>query len=80
MSRFLEAKPLHTLLIETLESHKGSLTDTQLLRQLKKLNGDLNNRMFNKVLLRLELEGLIHVFTLTKNRRRIELVPQQEKR
>jgi hypothetical protein len=79
MSRFLEAKPLHTLLIETLESHKGSLTDAQLLKQLKKLNSDLNDRQLNKVLLRLELEGLIHVYTLTKNRRRIELVPRKEK-
>ena len=68
------------MLIETLESRKGSLTGAQLLKLLKKLNGDLNNRMLNKALLRLELEGLIHVFTLTKNRRRIELVPPTKKR
>ena len=75
MSSFLEAKPLHTLLVEILESNKGSLIDSQLFKQLKKLSGGLDDRLFNKVLMRLELEGLIHVFTLTKNRRRIELVP-----
>jgi len=74
MSSFLGAKPLHTLLVEILESNKGSLIDSQLFKQLKKLSGGLDDRLFNKVLMRLELEGLIHVFTLTKNRRRIELV------
>jgi hypothetical protein len=78
MSRLLEAKPLHTLLVETLES-QGSLIDTQLLKLLKKSNSDFNERAFNKLLLRLELEGLIHVSALTKNRRRIELVPLKEK-
>lgn len=79
MSRFLEAKPLHTVLVEILESNKGSLSDAQLLKMLKKSNRELSDRVFNKILLRLELEGLIHVSTLTKNRRRIELVPQQKK-
>lgn len=79
MSRFLEAKPLHTLLVETLDSNKGSLDDAQLFKLLKKSNHDLSDRGFNKVLLRLELEGLIHVSTLTKKKRRIELVLQQKK-
>jgi len=74
LSRFLEAKPLHTLLVEILDSNQGSLTDTKLFRLLKKSNSGLNERVFNKVLMRLELEGLIHVYTLTKTRRRIELV------
>ena len=80
MSSLLEAKPLHTLLVETLESHQGSLIDTQLLKLLKKSNNDVNDRVFNKLLLRLELEGLIHVSALTKNKRTIELVPPREKR
>ena len=80
MASFLEAKPLHTMLVEALESSNGSLTDAQLLKLLKKSNRDLNDHSFNKVLLRLELEGLIHVSTLTKNRRRIELARQEEKR
>ncbi len=79
MSSFLEAKPLHTLLMETLDSNKGALNDAPLFKLLKKSNHDLNNRGFNKVLLRLELEGLIHVSTLTKKKRRIELVLQQKK-
>jgi hypothetical protein len=79
VSRFLEAKPLHTLLVETLDSNKGSLDDAQLFKLLKKSNHDLSDRGFNKVLLRLELEGLIHVSTLTKKKRRIELVLQQKK-
>jgi len=64
--------------METLESNRGSLTDSQLLELLKKSNSNLSNQAFNKVLLRLELGGMIHVSTLTKNSRRIELVPQSE--
>ena len=79
MSSLLEAKPLHTLLVETLDSNKGSLNDTQLFKLLKKSNRDLSDRIFNKVLLRLELEGLIQVSTLTKKKRRIDLVLEQKK-
>ncbi|UCD72832.1 MAG: hypothetical protein JSW01_05110 [Candidatus Bathyarchaeota archaeon] len=79
MSSLLEAKPLHTLLVETLDSNKGSMNDTQLFKLLKKSNRDLSERIFNKVLLRLELEGLIHVSTLTKKKRRIDLVLQKKK-
>lgn len=79
MSSLLEAKPLHTLLVETLDSNKGSMNDTQLFKQLKKSNRDLSESTFNKVLLRLELEGLIHVSTLTKKKRRIDLVLQKKK-
>jgi len=79
VSRLLEAKPLHTLLVETLESHQGPIIDAQLLKLLKKSNSDFNERVFNKLLLRLELEGLIRVSALTKNRRRIELVSSKEK-
>lgn len=79
MSGLLEAKPLHTLLVETLDSNKGSMNDTQLFKLLKKSNSDLSQRIFNKVLLRLELEGLIHVSTLTKKKRRIDLVLKKKK-
>ncbi|RLI05200.1 hypothetical protein DRO26_02880 [Candidatus Bathyarchaeota archaeon] len=63
--------PLQHRVIETLKS-MGSCDDTELLRVLKK-EVDINMPMLNKVLLQLEIRGLICVYNTTKDKRKIEL-------
>ncbi len=69
--------PLHTVMIELLQ-RKGPATDTDLLSMMKEVYSDLSFNVYNKELMRLEIEGLIHVSTLTKGKRRVELLKKAE--
>lgn len=72
MSKLWYVQPLHTSLVEVLLKRGGSSTDTEILRALKKSYGELSLRELNKTLMRLEVDGIIHVSTLTKNKKRVE--------
>jgi DNA-binding HxlR family transcriptional regulator len=72
MSKLWDVQPLHTSLVEVLLKRGGSSTDTELLDALKKSYGELSLRELNKTLMRLEVDGIIHVSTLTKNKKRVE--------
>ncbi len=76
MSKLWGALPLHTAVVEFLEKRQGVSTDADLLKALKEYYEDLSFREFNKTLMRLEVEGIIRVFTLTKNLKRIEMVSE----
>lgn len=65
--------PLHTVMIELLQ-RKGPATDTDLLSMIKEVYSDISFSVYNKELMRLEIEGLIHVSALTKGKRRVELL------
>ena len=73
MSKLWDVQPLHTSIVEVLIKNGGSSTDTELLRALKKSYGELSLREMSKTLMRLEVDGIIHVSTLTKNKKRVEL-------
>ncbi len=73
MTKYWSALPLHTCIVEILLEKGGALTDTELYQALRQSYGDLSFRELNKTLMCLEIEGIIHVFRLTKNRRRVEL-------
>lgn len=62
--------------MEFLEKRQGVSTDADLYKALKEYYEDLSFREFNKTLMRLEVEGIIRVFTLTKNLKRIEMVSE----
>jgi len=66
-------QPLHTTIVEFLQKKRGATIDVELYNTLKKNNNDLSFRHFNKTLMKLEIEGIIHVASLTKNKRHIEL-------
>lgn len=51
-----------------------SITDTDLLNELVKNGFDVNMSMLNRVLLKLEILGLISVSWVGKDKRRIEFV------
>jgi hypothetical protein len=67
--------PLHTAIIQILK--KGALTDNELFEILKDENKDISFRNLNKTLIKLEIGGKIHVSTLTKGKRRIELIAKK---
>jgi len=56
----------------------GSITDKTLAKNLIKDGYNLSDGLFNKILLDMEIMGLINVSWLTKDTRRIEIVSKQE--
>jgi len=56
----------------------GSITDKVLAKKLIKDGYNLSDDLFNKILLDMEIMGLINVSWLTKDTRRIVIVSKQE--
>lgn len=67
--------PLRNLVYEKVRQ-AGTTTDTDLMNALSKDGITLAEADFNKVLLDLEIYGLIRVSWVTKEKRRVELVAQ----
>lgn len=68
------SQPLYTAIIEYLEK-KGSLSDIELLEMLRSSPAykDLSFNDLNKVLMKMEIAGLISVSSLTKGKRLVQL-------
>ena len=56
----------------------GSITDKVLVKRLVKDGYNLSDDLFNKILLDMEIMGLVNVSWITKDTRRIEIVLKQE--
>ncbi|MFB5606915.1 MAG: hypothetical protein ACE5RI_02275 [Candidatus Nitrosomaritimum yanchengensis] len=56
----------------------GSLTDSELFKALAKDGYAMTEDKFNKILLDLEIMGLINVAWITKDTRRIEVITIKE--
>jgi len=69
--------PLHMIIIELLEI-KGPITDIELLNIIKENHEDIGFRTFNQTLMKMEIEGKIHVSSLTRGKRRVQLVKQRK--
>jgi predicted HAD superfamily phosphohydrolase len=52
---------------------EGTLTDAELLKDLRDSFGELSPRELNRVLMKLEISGLIRVSRLMKGKRSVEL-------
>ena len=63
--------PLRNTIYEKIE-RAGNITDSELMRVLEKEDNILNWADLNKLLLDLEIYGLIRVSWVTKDKRRIE--------
>ena len=59
-------------IIETL-SRNGALEEEALYKSVQKLHGDLDMRFFEETLMVLEIQGLIRVLGMARDKRRIEL-------
>jgi Fe2+ or Zn2+ uptake regulation protein len=64
------------VIIELLES-KGPMTDMELFNVLKETHEDIGFRTLNQTLMKMEIEGKIHVSSLTRGKRRVELIKQK---
>jgi len=73
LPRTWDVYPLRIALLEVLTKKQGVSTDVELYDLLKKSYDDLNYKGINRVLMKLEVEGMIHVSSLTKTKRRVEL-------
>ena len=63
---------MQLFVLEVVE-RKGPLTDDELLRELRNEKEDLSFRELNRILLRLEINGLVRVSRQMKGKRRIEI-------
>jgi len=72
-----KSRPLDLTIVEVLEK-KGPVTDAELLDLLKETHEDLGFGVLNQTLMRMEVEGKVYVSSLTKGKRRVELVKRRE--
>jgi hypothetical protein len=63
--------PVRSIIYEKVKQ-AGNITDTDLMRALEKEDNSVSWPDFNKILLNLEIYGLIRVSWVTKDKRRIE--------
>ncbi|MEO9294938.1 MAG: hypothetical protein ABI347_05000 [Nitrososphaera sp.] len=69
--------PIRNLMYEKIRQ-AGTLTDADLMNALSKEGVTMADAEFNKTLLDLEIYGLVRVSWVTKEKRRIELVADQQ--
>jgi len=79
LTRIWYPLPLYVKIIE-IQEKQGSLTDAELYNEIQNIYDDIGFITFNKTLMKLEIEGLIHVFNLTKNKRGVELISPTTRR
>lgn len=69
--------PLRNLILNILSKRRGIILDDELLRALKKEIGtEPSEAELNSALLKLEINGLVHVSQITKTKRRIEVITE----
>ncbi|MDG7043978.1 MAG: hypothetical protein JRN19_00915 [Nitrososphaerota archaeon] len=65
--------PIKNIIMEKIRE-EDNITDIELLSELQKKHNWINMNDLNQNLLELEIKGLIEVFQITKDKRRIELI------
>jgi len=73
MGKVWGPRPVHLAVVEILEK-KDASTDIDLLHDIKDNFGEISLRELNRVLMKLEISGIIRVSRLMKGKRRVELV------
>jgi hypothetical protein len=68
-----KTRPAFSVLLEILNK-KGDMVDDDLFSQLKEEFDDLGYKDFNDILMRLEVSGKIRTSSLSRGKRRVELV------
>lgn len=61
------------MIVEALRKKQGTMTDIDLLKELHGVDEDIGLGDMMETLMKLEVDGLVHVYSLTKNRNRVEL-------
>ncbi len=73
MTKIWGPVPPQLAIVEALEK-KGATTDTELLKDVEHIYGDMSFRELNGLLLKLEVTGVVRVSRLMKGKRRVELI------
>ena len=68
-----KTRPAYFVLLEIL-GKKGDMVDEDLFSAVQKEFGDLGYRDFNELLMRLEVSGKIRSSSMSRGKRRIELI------
>jgi hypothetical protein len=76
MSKTWKARPLHGAIVEILD-RKGPLTDVELYDLLKETYESIGFGDLNTTLMRMEVGGKVIVSSLTRGKRRVELVERK---
>jgi hypothetical protein len=66
-------RPAYFAVLEALEK-KGDMIDDDLFSQLKEEFEDLGYKDFNNILMRLEVSGKIRATSMSRGKRRVELI------
>lgn len=71
--------PIKNAILSILKKRQGVIIDKELFSILQKMFDEISLRDMNRALMQLEIEGLIYVSQIAKNKRKIELMkPGQE--
>ena len=71
------AIPITNLIVQIVKKRRGVILDDELIRALKKeLGTEPSDNELNSALLKLEINGLVHVSQITKTKRRIEVISE----
>jgi len=68
-----KTRPAFFVLLEILNK-KGDMVDDDLFSQLKEEFDDLGYKDFNEILMRLEVSGKIRTTSMSRGKRRVELI------
>jgi len=68
-----KVRPAYFVLLEILNK-KGAMTDDDLFSQLKEEFEDLGYKDFNDILMRMEVSGKIRTTSMSRGKRRVELI------
>jgi transcription initiation factor IIE alpha subunit len=69
-------RPVQLYVLDIIE-RKGPLTDDELLREIKSGKEDLSFRELNRILMKLEVNGIVRVSRQMKGKRRVEMAEQR---
>ena len=72
-AKIWKIRPAFSILLEILEK-KGNMIDDDLFSQLKGEFEDLGYKDFNDILMRLEVSGKIRTTSMSRGKRRVELI------
>ena len=72
------AIPLRNLILSAVSKRQGVILDTDLYTLVQRQDKNASLDRLNKELMRLEIEGLIHVSQITKTKRRVEIIKDRQ--
>ena len=73
-----KAIPLRNIILSSVHRRQGVILDTDLYTLVQREDKNASLDRINKELMRLEIEGLIHVSQITKTKRRVEIIKDRQ--